>query len=287
MLIGYHTICWGGVVGTPSGVTSVKDLYYRTAGLIEAAVEEIAAAGYSAIEAFDGDLVDPPGGHRGWRELLQRSGLELVSVYCGANLIYPDILADELARLEIAADAAAALGATQIVLGGGARRAGGTLETDYGRLAYSLDLVGELAERHGLRASYHPHLGTMAETPEEIDQVLARTGIAFCPDTAHLVAGGGDPAALIRRYGNRVAHVHLKDLAIGSTRFVPLGAGRVDFASVFTALAEVHYDGCAVVELDTYEGDPAEAARICRSYLDAVLPTTSSGFEVKRAGGPR
>ncbi len=32
MQLGYHTICWGGVVGEATGVTSVKDLYYRTPG---------------------------------------------------------------------------------------------------------------------------------------------------------------------------------------------------------------------------------------------------------------
>jgi inosose dehydratase len=46
MRLGYHTITWGGVVGHPVGVTSVKDLYYLTTGSMEQAVADISAAGY-------------------------------------------------------------------------------------------------------------------------------------------------------------------------------------------------------------------------------------------------
>ena len=40
MQIGYHSITWGGVVGAATGVTSVKDLFYRSNGSIEQAVEK-------------------------------------------------------------------------------------------------------------------------------------------------------------------------------------------------------------------------------------------------------
>lgn len=81
----------------------------------------------------------------------------------------------------------------------------------------------DIAEGRGLEASYHPHLSTIVESPDELERLLPRTRIGFCPDTAHLAAGGGDPAALIRRYPDRVRHVHLKDLRqdpCGSSRSV-------------------------------------------------------------------
>ena len=53
--------------------------------------------------------------------------------------------------------------------------------------------VADVAERHGLRASYHPHLTTIVEGPQQIDRILSMSRIAFCPDTGHLAAGGGDP----------------------------------------------------------------------------------------------
>lgn len=271
MQIGYHSITWGGVVGAPSGVTSVKDLYYRASGSMDQALRDIAAAGYEGVEVFDGNVVEAPGGRKWWQDLLAATGLELASVYSGANFIYADVLPEELSRLEIAAEHAAALGAHHLVVGGGARRVAGTTETDYRRLGQALDSVVELAERHGLRASYHPHLGTMAESPHEIEQVMSRSRIDFCPDTAHLLAGGGDPGALVRRYADRLAHVHLKDLTLDPVTFLPLGRGVVDFADVLSALKDVGYDNWLMVELDSYEGDPAEAASSSKTYLTGML----------------
>ena len=56
---GLPLITWGqGVVGDPSGVTSIKDLYYRSPGSMEQAIAHIAAAGYAGTEMFDGNLAD-------------------------------------------------------------------------------------------------------------------------------------------------------------------------------------------------------------------------------------
>jgi inosose dehydratase len=99
---------------------------------------------------------------------------------------------------------------------------------------------------------------------------MSRSRIGFCPDTAHLAAGGGDPAALIRRYPDRVRHVHLKDLRAATTTFLPLGHGDIDFTDVLDAIHEIGYDSWLIVELDYYDGDPAEAARISWSFLEKV-----------------
>jgi inosose dehydratase len=100
---------------------------------------------------------------------------------------------------------------------------------------------------------------------------MSLTRIDFCPDTAHLVAGGGDPAALIRRYSNRLRHVHLKDVHPDPLRFLPLGEGDVDRAGVIGALREAGYDGWLIVELDSYDGDPREAAQRSKAHLDRLL----------------
>jgi inosose dehydratase len=101
--------------------------------------------------------------------------------------------------------------------------------------------------------------------------VFAASRIGFCPDTAHLAAGGGDPETLIRRYPDRIRHVHLKDLDPVTGVFLPLGRGKLDFTGILAALRETGYDGWLIVELDYYDGDPAEAARVSKSFLDRVL----------------
>jgi len=37
---------------------------------------------------------------------------------------------------------------------------------------------------------------------------------------------------------------------------------------VLAAVVEVGYDGWLIVELDSYDGDPVEAARISKAFLD-------------------
>lgn len=272
MRLGYHSITWGGVVGDPVGVTSVKDLCYRANGSMERALGEIAAAGYEGVEMFDGNLLDYADRPDELRGLLSDRSLRLVSVYTGANFIYGDALPDEMARIERVAGLAAAFGAEHLVVGGGARRAAGTTEDDYDLLGRALDRVAEVADSHGLTASYHPHLTTIVESPEELEKIMLRSRIGLCADTAHLAAGGGDPAALIRRYGDRIRHVHLKDLRPAPVTFVPLGRGVLDFADILAAVQEIGYDRWLLVELDSYDGDPREAAAISKAYLDGLLP---------------
>ena len=56
MRLSYQTITWGGVVGHPVGVTSIKDLFYMANGSTEEALQDVAAAGYEGVEIFDGNL---------------------------------------------------------------------------------------------------------------------------------------------------------------------------------------------------------------------------------------
>lgn len=276
MRVGYHSITWGGVVGDATGVTSIKDLYYRAHGSMQQAFTDIAAAGYAGTEMFDGNLVPYADRPQELRDLLQRAGLELVSVYTGGNFIYEEILPEELHRIRRAAELAATFGAQRLVVGGGARRANGTQDADYERLAAALDRVTDIAEDHGLTASYHPHLTTIVESPDELARLLPRTRIGFCPDTAHLAAGGGDPAELIRRYPDRIRHVHLKDLRSDPFGWLPLGQGVLDFADIMRAVRETGYDSWLIVELDDYDGDPREAAEISKTYLDGLLKDPSA-----------
>ncbi|MCA3748624.1 MAG: TIM barrel protein, partial [Rubrobacter sp.] len=258
----------GGVVGHPAGVTSVKDLYYLANGSTEEALRDISEAGYEGFELFDGNLVQYAERESELNDLMDGLGLWMVGVYSGANFIYPEILEDELSRIETAARLAARHGAEHLVVGGGAVRAAGIREEDYRLLGEGLERVVATADRAGLVASYHPHLGTCVESPEQLAKTFEYTGINFCPDTAHLEAGGGDPAELIGTYGDRVKYVHLKDYADGD--FLPLGRGGLDFTRVMRALDGIGYDGWIAVELDAYEGAPKEAAQISKRFLDGA-----------------
>jgi inosose dehydratase len=267
MKLGHHANAWGGVVGHPVGVTSIKDLYYLTPGDTLATLGEVAAAGYQGVELFDGNLAEDRGA---LRDGLERHGLSLIGVYSGANLIFPDVLDEELWRVRNACRWAAELDAEHLVIGGGAQRTEPPADADYDRLAAGLDEVARIAEGHGLVASFHPHLSTIAESPEQIERVFSRSAIRFCPDTGHLQAAGGDPVELVRTYRDRIDYVHIKDLD-DAGGFVPLGQGVLDVAGVLGVLRDSGFDGWVTVETDGWDGDPSEGARTSRAHLETLL----------------
>ncbi|GGE03658.1 inosose dehydratase [Aureimonas endophytica] len=267
----YHANCWGALGGDAVGVTSIGRLAYRTFGDMDRAAREIAAAGYEGIEFFDGNVLDAEAeDFASLRRLLDETGLALVAVYSGGNFIFADILEEELARIERAADAARALGAEHLVVGGGATRLSGVRAGDHDALAAALEKVVGLAERRGLKAQYHPHLSTIVERPEEIARVFAKTSIGFCPDTAHLAAAGGDPAALVAEHAGRISYVHLKGWQREPFAFVPVGQGDCDNGAVIRALRTIGYEGWVCNELDAWP-DPAAGARESLAFVKAEV----------------
>ena len=141
-------------------------------------------------------------------------------------------------------------------------------------------LVANLADAerrvaaHGLTFALHPHAGTLAETAADVERLLAATGVGWCLDTGHLLIGGADPVAFARDHGERVVHVHLKDVdaavaaryrageldLLGATRaglFRPLGRGDAQIADVLAALDVHGYAGRYVLEQDVaLDGEP-------------------------------
>ena len=269
--LGYHANCWGPLGGHPVGVTSIKDLFYKTFGDMPTAFRDIGKAGYAGTEIFDGNLLDYDGRITTLKQELSAAGLKLIAAYSGGNFIFPDVLAEEFWRIEKTAALAAEAGAEHLVVGGGAKRSTGSTDDDYKRLGDALDAVVDIAAKHGLAAHYHPHLTTMAETPEQVRKVFAGTRIGFCPDTAHLAAAGGDPAAMIEEHFDRISYVHLKGWQKTPFAFTPLDTGDLAMDPIVAALVQRKFAGWITVELDSWE-DPTDGAARSLAYLRRTLP---------------
>ncbi len=201
----------------------------------------------------------------------------------------PVVLHDGVPDVDLARFAAA--GADTVVLAAATGWAGYDVrpeldESGWQRTLANLDALDAAARSLGLTAVLHPHVGTMIERPAEIRQVLAGSTIALCLDTGHLLIGGTDPAELAERYGDRIAHVHAKDVdaglaaevregrrtftgAVRAGMFRPVGDGDVDFARVVAALRRHAYDGWWVLEQDIMlaaePAGPGPAADVRRS----------------------
>ena len=72
--------------------------------------------------------------------------------------------------------------------------------------------LDELCAEYGLTQALHPHVGTLVETAADVATVLERSDVRWCLDTGHLLIGGYDPAKFAVDAGDRVVHVHLKDV---------------------------------------------------------------------------
>ena len=168
-------------------------------------------------------------------------------------------------------------------------------DAGWGLFSRNLDTAAARVRAAGLEPTFHHHVSTYVETPDEIDALLARTDVDLTLDTGHLMLGGGDPVAGLERWGSQVNHVHLKDVrcsvldqivrerarsrAVWERRvFTALGQGDFDLDGFMSALIASGYSGWLVVEQDvipTPDDPPGSAAadqRANRATLTRWFP---------------
>jgi len=85
---------------------------------------------------------------------------------------------------------------------------------------------------------------------EILDSLLETHDLGVCFDVGHLLLQRGNPAAFVRRYANRLTHVHLHDVIDGLDHR-PLGdpTGRLDPMSLLRALDESGYQKLVTLEV--------------------------------------
>jgi inosose dehydratase len=145
------------------------------------------------------------------------------------------------------------------------------------RLAHGVSRAADLARARDFEPTFHHHTATFVEAPWEIERLLELTDVGLLLDTGHLALGGGDPVQALRTWGERINHVHIKDvrndvlagvIADGADMpeawrrgvFCELGTGDVDLDAFFTELGRSGYSGWLVVEQDMVPQSPQDAA---------------------------
>ncbi len=230
------------------------------------------------------------------RNLLAEAGMHLVAGFLAVALHDPPEQVTEVATRT--ARALAGAGAEMLVLAAatgvdGYDTAAVLDERGWAALVAGAEAVAELAAEEGLDTVLHPHVGTLVESPAQIDRFLADSLVGLCLDTGHVLVGGGDPVDIARRHAARIRHVHLKDVdaavahrvrtgalsyadAVAAGLYRPLGAGDVDIVAVLTVLDAVGYDGWFVLEQDTRLASADKAsARAAEDDVRACLHTLS------------
>ena len=156
-------------------------------------------------------------------------------------------------------------------------------------LCDGLNRLGEIANQRGMKLTFHHHMGTVVQTEEEIDRLMAGTDpglVHLLFDSGHLSFAGIDAGKVLEKHISRVAHVHLKDIrpavvrrvrdenlsflqAVRAGAFTVPGDGSVDFAPLFATLDKANYEGWFVVEAeqDPAIANPFEYALKARAYI--------------------
>lgn len=132
-------------------------------------------------------------------------------------------------------------------------------------LARAVDIAREHGAELLLENEHDCNVGTASESAWMLESV---PGLRLIWDPGNAVRAGDDglPAGFERLLG-RIAHVHAKDVD-DHGRWVALGAGRVDFASLTRSLADTGYDG--VISLEPHHAPPGrhlECAATALKYL--------------------
>ena len=253
---GYAAITWGG-----------ND---------EQAIEEISALGFPGIQLRAGILTRYGDRPAALRDLLARHKLTFVALSSGNVSIDPaletQVIEEHVAHARFLRDA----GGLYLQLIDERPKGREVAAGDHERLGKLMTEIGKRTSELGIPVAYHPHMGSIGERPSEIDRVLDACDpryVRLLLDVAHYQAGGGDPAAAVRKYADRLLFLHVKDLR-PPQQFVELGRGSVDLRGVFRALREVRFSGWAIVELDSVPdkgGTPKQSAEISKRYLRDVI----------------
>jgi len=246
---------------------------------LEVCLAEAKEAGFEGMELGHKFPRDP----KVLAAVLAKFGMSLVSGWYSAELLRRDA-DEEMRQLRPHLDLLKALGCNVLVFA----ETSNAIHGDRGKpLAERPVLAGsgwsrfgermtEIADRtlsDGVRLVYHHHMGTVVESAADIDALMSATGpsVHLLLDTGHATFAGADPAALARRYRDRISHVHAKDVRAGMMAtaraqrlsfldaviagvFTVPGDGSVDYPGVLRELPD--YSGWVVVEA---EQDPAKA----------------------------
>lgn len=145
-----------------------------------------------------------------------------------------------------------------------------------------------IEDEFGMKASFHPHVGTAVEREDQIDRLLAETAIDLCLDTGHHAFWNQDPVAYMAKAWDRIAYVHLKNVDAGIRRqalegrmtarqafaagaMCPLPDGVVDIRAVVALLEARDFTGPVVVEQDPADNATERPRDLARRNLQFLL----------------
>jgi len=272
---------------------------------MEQALREAREIGYTGVER--GQRM--PNDTEGLRAYLDGNDIALCGGWCSGNSLNNDFAAEcDATRQQV--EQFIALNAPCIVYAECSNTVQGMIDVPVNNRpkmdrddirAYGAK-ISELAKwmaDQGMPMAYHHHMGSIIESEDDVNWLMdgSSADLHLCFDTGHLLFGGGDVMATLDRWGDRVHHVHYKDIrpaivrdvrdnnrsfldAVMAGAFTVPGDGCIDFDAVTRALKAMDYNGWIVVEA---EQDPAKAPPYEYSklgYDNIVAACQAAGLQI-------
>ncbi|MBR4939316.1 MAG: DUF1080 domain-containing protein [Kiritimatiellae bacterium] len=144
-----------------------------------------------------------------------------------------------------------------------------------------MDLLEKYVKKYDIKAAVHNHGPDNAYLYPTAEASLKRIAgrdkrIGVCLDVGHNMRAGADPVEFIRKHGDRIYEVHIKNIKIDPVKnFAKEGPrGELDIPGIFQALADINYDGYCLIELekdfDVHEVPLAESIGYYRGVMDSI-----------------
>ena len=247
---------------------------------LEQCLREAAEIGFEGIEKGRKMPDDPPA----LRAVLAPHGLELVSAWCSLELLSRGVEAEKAAldaRLRLLRDMSCEvciLSETSNTIQSDPNAPFSTRptlsEVEWPGFAAALTEIARHVAGRGLIPVYHHHMGTVVQSGEDLERLLAQAGeeLKLLLDTGHAAMAGMDPGAVAARHAGRIRHLHMKNVrppvarealerdwsfldAVRAGVFTVPGdaEGGVDFMPVLRAVAG-GYEGWLVIEAEQDPG---------------------------------
>ncbi|MGV1831149.1 myo-inosose-2 dehydratase [Agrobacterium vitis] len=187
---------------------------------LDQCLDETAKIGFDGIEKGHKFPQEPAA----LKAVLEPRGLRYVSGWHSLNLLTNSI-EDEKAAMQPALDLLKAMGSKVIIVCETSNAIHGDdgkpvndrpklADSEWASFGAGVEALAEFAAAQGIALVYHHHMGTIVESEEEIDKLMANTGphAKLLLDTGHCLFGGGNPERVATNYMSRVGHIHAKNI---------------------------------------------------------------------------
>jgi len=147
----------------------------------------------------------------------------------------------------------------------------------------AFDSLDKLVAEFDIRICIHNH--GPDSSYDKIDEVVTAVKnrdprIGACVDTGHFIRSGEDPIEAVKRLGNRVFALHIKDeeKQENKSRNVIIGNGFLDVAKLFTTLKKVGFpaDGSISLEYEANPQNPIHDIQECLTVAEEAIAKSKS-----------